>query len=258
MEQSKNNIVSMSYNDMFSHINNLSFSKKVSFIFIDSKFNSDLMKLKIPNIISNFFVLSNNKVDLHIPHLYCYKKINKKILKLTYNTSIIVSIKINDSDDDNSIKNIIKSLISLIKIQKNNIIIYNINSVNTKYYNYILNSIIALQFNSKREQYEYIYDTICDELDETFSQNNYCDFKNDKCIANREKVSTKDIMGCCYSFKYTALGNITDRHLCKYLNNKKCSTKCLTCKLYTCKYLKDKGYDEEYCDIFLKQKIIYY
>ena len=94
--------------------------------------------------------------------------------------------------------------------------------------------------DDKKAKYEKIYDTICDYLDNEFNKNNYCDFKNDKCIANREGKSKKDIMGCCYSFK-EKWGFYFDHRLCKYLVNKNCEIRCMACKLFTCKYLKENG-----------------
>ena len=50
-------------------------------------------------------------------------------------------------------------------------------------------------------------------------------------------------MGCCYSFEYCNFFEtkfIKNIKLCEHLINKTCSTKCITCKLFTCKYLKEK------------------
>lgn len=51
-------------------------------------------------------------------------------------------------------------------------------------------------------------------------------------------------MGCCYSFEYAGFFDIRlvkNINVCKYMQNKTCSTKNITCKLYTCKYLKSKN-----------------
>lgn len=91
----------------------------------------------------------------------------------------------------------------------------------------------------KKALYEKIYDEMCDYLDNEFKKNNYCDFQNDKCIANRNGASVHDIMGCCYSFDNKMI--ISNVRVCKHLKDKKCEIKCLTCKLFVCKYLKKKG-----------------
>lgn len=99
-----------------------------------------------------------------------------------------------------------------------------------------------LKMENFKEIYSYIYDTICDDLDEKFSQNNYCDFKNDKCIAQRTVKTSHETMGCCYMHTYSKIMSMPiDLGLCKYLQNKKCSQKCITCKFFTCKYLKKQN-----------------
>ena len=97
-----------------------------------------------------------------------------------------------------------------------------------------------LNYENKRKIYEHIYEKICDYLDEEFNKNDYCNFINDKCIANRKNKSKHNIMGCCYSFKYTKTGKICDEKLCELLENKTCKDKCISCKIFTCKYLKSK------------------
>ena len=55
-----------------------------------------------------------------------------------------------------------------------------------------------------------------------------CDFKDNKCIANRLNKSVHNCNGCCYKYK---------EGLCKHLKNNKCSIDCITCKLFICEYL---------------------
>ena len=52
-----------------------------------------------------------------------------------------------------------------------------------------------------------------------------CDFKDNKCIANRLNKSVHNCNGCCYKYK---------EGLCKHLKNNKCSIDCITCKLFIC------------------------
>lgn len=99
----------------------------------------------------------------------------------------------------------------------------------------------ALTIAGIKERYEYVYDSICDYLDNKFKENNYCDFKDGTCISNRSGIGKNRQMGCCYSFRLDMFANMRDKKLCKHLGNNGCDTKCVSCKLYTCKYLDKKG-----------------
>lgn len=94
-----------------------------------------------------------------------------------------------------------------------------------------------------RKQYEYIYDHVCMELDYIFKKNNYCDFQNDKCICQREaKNCAHENMGCCYTYRNSRItGFPVDTKLCEFLVNGKCIQNCISCKLFTCSYLKRKN-----------------
>lgn len=101
----------------------------------------------------------------------------------------------------------------------------------------------ALTIVDIKERYEYIYDAVCDYLDNKFTENNYCDFIDDKCVVNRKPTSKNKCMGCCYSFYIDWLMNMCDKKLCQHFDliEKKCTTKCLPCKLYTCLHLEKQG-----------------
>ncbi len=102
----------------------------------------------------------------------------------------------------------------------------------------------AFKIADDRKRYEYIYISLCDYMDKIFSENNICDFKEDKCIRQREGKAPHETMGCCYTFEYSKFTRFPkDTGLCKYINENKCSVKNLTCKMFTCKYLKEKGYN---------------
>lgn len=68
----------------------------------------------------------------------------------------------------------------------------------------------------------------CDYLDKENTINNMCDFKDNKCVKHREKKIDK-ATGCCPPF-------------CKYTECKTCTVKNLSCKLFMCNYLEDRGY----------------
>lgn len=85
----------------------------------------------------------------------------------------------------------------------------------------------------KNEKYEYIYDTICKDMDEMFSKYGFCNFKNNKCVAQRHKTlfnryPVPKTDGCCFKVVRKCQHNNKDGS---------CKIKCLPCKLFTCPYL---------------------
>lgn len=105
----------------------------------------------------------------------------------------------------------------------------------------IINIITAILYEDIKEKYNYIYDTVCDYLDNEFINNNLCDFKNDKCKVKR---NTKVTMGCCHHCKNKYFGILYSNKLqmCEHLKDKRCSAKCITCKLFTCDELRKEGF----------------
>lgn len=77
--------------------------------------------------------------------------------------------------------------------------------------------ITAYNLKNKAKRLKYIYEKVCSNLDDLAKQNNYCDFKCNKCLVQRNREAFN---GCC--------GN------CKYLGSNGCTIKSLTCKLYYC------------------------
>lgn len=93
--------------------------------------------------------------------------------------------------------------------------------------------IYALSIKEDSDKYKFIYDTICSDMDEMFSKFGFCNFKENKCVAQRHKnlfsrypVPKTD--GCCFKVV----------RKCEH-NNKDgtCKVKCLPCKLFTCPFL---------------------
>lgn len=99
----------------------------------------------------------------------------------------------------------------------------------------LIDSIKIEMYDTKKERYNYIYDKTYDMLNYEFTVKNLCQFKDNKCI---EKRRTNVICGCCRRYK-----NIFSKKLvkCRYLKNKKCVAKCISCKLFTCDTLKKKN-----------------
>ena len=71
-------------------------------------------------------------------------------------------------------------------------------------------------------------DYACDYLDAENELNNMCDFKENQCVCHREK-GKKGKTGCCPSF-------------CKYTQAGVCKMKNLSCKIFMCNFLEDRGY----------------
>lgn len=109
----------------------------------------------------------------------------------------------------------------------------------------ILNMTDILNTRNKKEKYNKIYDRACNYLDNEFRTKNICDFKNDICISRRNfKSNPKNyplIYGCCF----------TKGRVCPNLINYSCSIKCLSCKLFTCRYLTKKHIKYRINDILL-------
>lgn len=120
--------------------------------------------------------------------------------------------------------------------------VFNLDHSNQKQLDFI-SAINAIFHNTTYDMYNYIYDTVCDYLDSQFMKENLCDFKDDKC---GEKRNASSLTGCCHHYKNKFLGPLTFKSnfvLCEYFdkNLKCCTTKCISCKLFTCDYLEKKG-----------------
>ena len=94
-----------------------------------------------------------------------------------------------------------------------------------------MNIEFILNEKNLEKKYSYIIDYITNYLNADMKKNNYCDFKDGKCIANRLGKSVHNENGCCYIYK---------EGLCKHLKNNGCSINCLSCKLFMCSYIEKK------------------
>lgn len=132
-----------------------------------------------------------------------------KIIKKEKNKKILFCLNYNNETIKNG-KNIKDTMDEDLKFK-----IYTIEAANKK---------------DLRERYNYIYDIVCDYLDNKFNNDNICDFKNNKCISVRNNSHCKESLnGCCYG---------RNRGLCKNFKDGKCTIKSISCKLFTCRYLK--------------------
>lgn len=90
----------------------------------------------------------------------------------------------------------------------------------------------AINIKDVKKRYSFIYDTVYDYIDNKYLTCNYCDFKNNVCVFFRNNPNIIHENGCCYS---DARGG-----LCNHLKNNKCEIKSISCKLYSCEYLRKR------------------
>lgn len=103
----------------------------------------------------------------------------------------------------------------------------------------IITAFKLILFENKKQRNEFLYDYLCNYLDQKFAENNYCDFKDNKCKAKR---NTGVEVGCCRQYKNKIVGLFRKNNLitCEYLECRKCTAKCITCKMFTCDVIKEK------------------
>ena len=115
-----------------------------------------------------------------------------------------------------------------------------------------LEEVFIKAFNEKdiKKRYEFIYDYMCKYLDNNVCI--LCDFKNDKCIANRLGKSVHKENGCCY---------FRNEGFCILFKDKKCTNPNISCKLFMCEYvekniMKKKSLPKNYLllDFFFNKK----
>lgn len=95
----------------------------------------------------------------------------------------------------------------------------------------------ALDIKDEYERISYIYDELCDYLDNIFLCENVCGFKDNICSRRRDLMTRKKkdtyVNGCCHSY-------IRNKD-CKNLKDGHCTIKNVGCKLFTCHYLRKQG-----------------
>ena len=129
------------------------------------------------------------------------------------------------------------------------IINYNDNDIN--------NSIKALRIKNKEKRNAFIYDTMCNILDEKWQKYSPCHFCNNKCIASRNNYMDKEYDGCCYSFDRKLFGKVKKEKCIHLKKNKSCDTKNISCKLFTCNYLKKNNIFSTSFDDYLLLKLFF-
>ena len=205
---------------------------------------------------NNYYLkLSNSTTDSPQVILDIKKLSLMKIIKIK---TFLIKIDFNTLNKKNY-KKTLKKMLFIKKLHKNKIgILENSKKIlgyvinydrNNQDHNDFILAINAIFFKTRYERYNYIYDTVCDYLDNFFYGKNLCDFRNNKC---GEKRNTKSTTGCCHHFKHKWLGPISKLVLCEHLNQDyTCNAKCISCKLFTCDYLQKKGFKFKIKDILL-------
>lgn len=247
---SKNILYNINIDDFISS----NINTNCSVIYFTNKLITDihLSKANIINISTNY---SNTNGIL-------FKKIDHRILKYLSKQNIII-INIDDNPSFKYMKYLIKNLSYLFKLSKK----YNINltyrynnhdilcalSCNTsmQYWGDICTAFKAFLSDSQYKKLEIIYDYVCSYLDKQFIDKNLCGFCDDVCDASRNGLTHYKINGCCYTFVYGPGGIIIDHKPCQYLVDRHCIANCISCKLYTCYYLKSKNIQFKIREILL-------
>lgn len=138
--------------------------------------------------------------------------------------------------NNKNINKVIKKTKKYLKLCDNNnykIKLKYLEEINNKEKLNNLNNIIkAINIKNIEKRYSFIYDTVCDYIDNKYLTCNYCDFKDDVCVFFRNNPDIMHKYGCCYSESRGGL--------CENLKDKKCSIKSISCKLYSCEYLRKK------------------
>lgn len=98
----------------------------------------------------------------------------------------------------------------------------------------IQNIINIINTKKKKNKLNLIYDYTCDYLDTEFAEKNICNFQKDMCEYNRQRQKNLRVCSCCTK--------VRTKEVCKYFNKKekRCSIKCISCKLFVCHYLRTK------------------
>ncbi len=207
-----------------------------------------LTKKSYENILREFSLYSKQKI-IGSPEIIAYNSITNK-----YN-----SINIKKSLYSFNIEKIIKLMVGIQRFcisnnirlgvdDENNKVkianIYcrdiNINTNNSQTILELSKLIHTLGITDKKDRLSYIYDSLCSYLEEDITLYSYCNFSENKCIAQRDPLNKtgwpkNKYNGCCF--------DIEGKKDCEHLLDKSCKIECISCRLFTCKYLKDRGID---------------
>ena len=180
---------------------------------MDTLFEVEELDMYLDNYLEYISFFEKNKFNKK------YSKLKDKILLKIYNNIIKIyryakrhNIKVKD--------------IYLINYDK---------SINNNHMINELDCLISIYLLDYEKRINYIYDYMCNYLDDEFIRFNLCDFKDNKCISRRDLecngCKNPVTYGCCY----------TKGRVCPNLINSRCTIKSLPCKFFTCRYLEKRG-----------------
>ncbi len=204
----------------------------------------DYTKLKDESLVIKYMIENDSfEIDgnnIYINKLSKYLKnyiISQKYIIFVFDFS---SLPLNLNQADNIVCNI-KKLENIKSIKEIKKYVYMISS-NSNYENFISASVCVLNAENRKEKYNYLYDSICEYLDNRVVKSNVCGFEHDKCIVKRNTSCT---MGCCHHYKNKLFGMFYEKELklCEFQKEKRCTAKCISCKMFMCDTLKKKGYN---------------
>lgn len=100
----------------------------------------------------------------------------------------------------------------------------------------------AINIKEIEKRYSFIYDTVCDYLDNKYFGENLCGFDENGICEYHRKEEPNHYNGCCYR---------KDRGLCQYFDEEHsvCTERGISCKLYSCPILRKKGINYKIGDI---------
>lgn len=216
MQEKKENIkieISNTVTDINNKIINLDDIWSEPYFNTKMRMNIERMVQEILNTNDKEFLNNKNICKSIIYRKGEYKEIKKESNKI----DIVELVKILDKKEIKEIKIIAKS----------------ISDENIFKYEELSKAIEIININDIKQRNEIIYDYIYNYLNKDFIANDYCDFRNDKCVAQRHfnlyPISRKD--GCCF----------TQIRKCPHLEKGKCDIECIACRLFSCPYLTKRG-----------------
>lgn len=207
---------------------------------------SDIKENKIIIDVDNisFSAIWNTKMRIHINNVL--KRVDNADLKdltakelhkiLLCGKELVKKEKKAEKEQD--LDDIINEFMK-IKDFKSGYIVYvcgNLTNKNIFFINEFEKFLKALEQSSNRNKY--IYDTVCNDLENNFLKFNFCNFKSNKCLSQRHKnVVLND-------YPYTSTDGCCFKIIRKCQHNNKdgtCKVKCISCKLFICPYLSKRG-----------------
>lgn len=239
------NICCENEKDIIQYLNN-----DTTLIYISEYFDKNSGILECAEKLKNVVVISKKHKKTSKANIVFYKNVNSK-LKKEIGDKAVFFLELNENYSNS--RYIVKSLSKLfdsipelaekfVDLETDKTLTTIIKDNNSKQIGDIINALRAILIKDISERNEFIYDTVCEYLDSKFKGCNVCDFKNDKCIANRAHAINNTIsMGCCHSFDYAKFYEplfIKNIKVCQYMQNRMCATKNISCKLFTCRLVK--------------------